>query len=78
MNMVSKINKGVIERFSRLLGLACLSVVVINQTSHNGFSQETAFWISILGIICLSVTYNLKMSSRSEEELNFFLSAIAR
>lgn len=74
MNWNFKLDKKQVQVYTRVFGLCCLFFILFNQGSKSNkfISQELSFWISITGIILLSISLNLKLQGKNDEKLNFF------
>ena len=74
MNNFLKLNKKQIEAYSKIIGFGCLFIVLFNQAFNSAkfIPQELSFWISIIGIIFLSINLNIKVKGKNDEDLNFF------
>ena len=74
MNNFFKLDKKQIEVYSKIIGFGCLFIVLFNQSSksYRFIPQEISFWISIIGIIFLSINLNLKVKGKNDDNLNFF------
>ena len=74
MNWNFKIDKKIVEIYSKMIGFGCLFIVLFNQSSksYRFMPEEISFWISIVGIIFFSLHFNLKFKGKNEENLSFF------
>ena len=73
MKPITSLSKEQIQKYSFAIGFFCLfySVVSKSYRSQNFSTQEIGFWISIAGIIFLSIGLNLKVQQTNEENLGF-------
>ena len=73
MKNIISTNKTKLQHWTMLLGFLCMFFGVLNQNqkSYIHISQELIFWVTIAGIVFLSIGINLKIQTKDEENLNF-------